>query len=82
MAFASVGTKTPTEIGDVVVSIRQDAQGSITALYEVQVLDQDGAVLRLERGDLLEVADADSQATLGEELASLRAKAEAELLAQ
>ncbi|HRJ41023.1 MAG TPA: hypothetical protein PL105_04050 [Caldilineaceae bacterium] len=82
MAFVSVGTRTPTDVGDVVVSIRQDAQGGITALYEIQVLDQDGAVLRLERGDLLEVADSDSQMTLAAELVSLRTKAEAELLAQ
>lgn len=80
MAFVAVGTKTPTGIGDVTLSIRQDAEGAIVALYEIAVLDQDGAVLRLERGDLLEVADGESQATLGAELASLRSKAVAELL--
>lgn len=80
MSFEPVGVRTPTSIGDVTVSIRQAADGTVTARYEVQVLDQDSAVLRLERGDLLTVADADSQTTLAAELASLRSKAEAELL--
>ena len=80
MAFVPVERKQPTSIGDVVISIRQGADGSVTARYEVAVLDQNGDVLSLERGDLLEVADEASQATLAAELASLRAKANEDML--
>ena len=60
----------------------EQARQAITdkTMIDVAVLDQNGDVLSLERGDLLEVADEASQATLAAELASLRAKANEEML--
>jgi len=78
--FPGVSAKTPTSIGDVTISIREGADQTITANYQIEVLDQDGNILSLERGDLLTIADAGSQATLASELASLRSRANSEML--
>ena len=78
--FPVVAVKTPTSIGDVTISIREEPDQTITARYQIQVLDQDGDVLSMEQGDLLGIADAGSQATLASELASLRSRANSEIL--
>ena len=80
MSFNAIPTRVPSSIGDITISVRQSPGGEIMALYDVQVLDQDGNVMHIERGDLLSIADEQSQVTIGAEVAGLRAKAEAELL--
>ena len=55
MPFTKSTTRTPKSIGQLVVHLYSDANGSKRATYDLRILDQDGAVISSDsdHGDLL-----------------------------
>jgi hypothetical protein len=53
MGFTKQSTKTPTSIGNLIVTLSSLANGTKSASYNVAVLDQNGGYITALTGDLL-----------------------------
>ena len=82
MAFIKEQSKVPSSIGDisVVITDLEDPTENDQVHYSVQVLQTDGSIFRVATGNLVPHLTQNQINSLVAFMATLRAKAEAELL--
>lgn len=79
MAFTAEANRVPTSIGDIHYGLDDWESVANTARFVLEVKDQDGAVMRIQDGDLVPNVP-DEIATVQAILATWRARAESEIL--
>ena len=83
MAFPQEQPIVPTAIGDISVTLTDIADPAAqSAQFEVQVLDGNGCLMRLLRGDLVPHITAQQRQGLIDFMNDLRAQAESEILGE
>ena len=82
MAFPSQSSRVPTSIGTIQITLTDNdgTQGNSSALFQLTVLDADGAPMKTISGDLTPQLTNGQKTTIWTFLQAMRTKAVAEVL--
>ena len=80
MAFTQEANRVPTSIGDINLALNDWESVANTARYVLEVKDQNGDVMKVIDGDLTPHLTAGEVTTIQDFLATIRARAESQIL--